>query len=232
MPDLFHWLLDRREVQRDDRRQHEPVLQSRRAAAGRPSCSERFGLPTAFLGRIEQPGTKLGPLRASVAAETGLQAEVVLPGSHDTASAVMAVPAHSRPGQRPDWCYISLGTWALMGVESPGPVINDKVLQLELHQRRRGRQHDPAVEEHCRPVADAGMPADLEPGGRDWNWEDLNRLSAAAPPLRFVHQSRRRRVPGPRRHAARRFAISAGGRASRFPATKARCSAAPWTAWR
>ena len=51
----------------------------------------------------------------------------------------MAVPAQSKPGQRPDWCYLSLGTWALMGIESPQPVINDQVLATELHQRgRRG----------------------------------------------------------------------------------------------
>ena len=72
------------------------------------------------------PGTTLGPLRSAVAAETGLHsAKVVLPGSHDTASAVMPANGGPRrqgggsPGRRssPHWCYVSLGTWALLGVE-------------------------------------------------------------------------------------------------------------------
>jgi rhamnulokinase len=61
---------------------------------------------------------------------TGLKsAKIVLPGSHDTASAVMSVPAASPVGQT-DWAYISLGTWALMGIESPKPVVNDTVAEL------------------------------------------------------------------------------------------------------
>jgi rhamnulokinase len=54
---------------------------------------EALGLPTHILGDVVQPGTVLGPLRASVAEEAGVAAvPVVLPGSHDAASAVAAVP--------------------------------------------------------------------------------------------------------------------------------------------
>jgi rhamnulokinase len=42
----------------------------------------------------------------------------------------MAVPAASQPGAKPDWCYISSGTWSLMGVEVPEPVINDTCREL------------------------------------------------------------------------------------------------------
>ena len=42
--------------------------------------------------------------------------------------AVMAVPAVGQTGGQPDWCYISLGTWALMGIESPEPVVTDEVM--------------------------------------------------------------------------------------------------------
>jgi rhamnulokinase len=145
---------------------------------------EKFGLPSGILGPIEPPGTKLGRLRASVAAETGLSAAgVVLPGSHDTASAVMAVPAHSRPGQRPDWCYISLGTWALMGIESPAPVVNDQVLQLNFTNeggvgntiRLLKNITGLWLVQECRRV--------WNQSGRKWGWEDLNKLSAAAKPL-------------------------------------------------
>jgi rhamnulokinase len=90
-----------------------------------------FALPTTILGPVAQPGTVLGPLRPSVAAEAGAGAvPVVLPGSHDTASAVAAVPARGEPGaSAPGWCYISSGTWSLMGVEIPAPLISDKTLE-------------------------------------------------------------------------------------------------------
>src|SRR5439155_9492852 len=65
--------------------------------------------------------------RADVASECGASGEipVIAPGCHDTASAVAAVPASGH-----DWCYISSGTWSLMGVEIPAPIINEKSLRL------------------------------------------------------------------------------------------------------
>ena len=121
------------------------------------------------------------PLRSGVAAETGLaDTRVVLPGSHDTASAVMAVPAASRPGERPDWCYISLGTWALMGVESPQPVVTDAVLRHNFTNeggvggttRLLKNITGLWIVQECRRA--------WNQAGRNWGWEDLNRLSAEA----------------------------------------------------
>ncbi len=55
---------------------------------------------------------------------------VIAPACHDTASAVAAVPAAPAPaGADTDWCYISSGTWSLMGVELDKPIINDKSLK-------------------------------------------------------------------------------------------------------
>ena len=89
-----------------------------------------LGLPPRMLGDISQPGRCLGPLLRSVAGVTGLNGvNVVLPGSHDTASAVVAVPAAATAG-KPDWCYISLGTWALMGLEVDCPVVNRAALAM------------------------------------------------------------------------------------------------------
>ncbi len=66
-----------------------------------------------------------------MANDTGLNnVDVILPGTHDTASAVMAVPAASVPGSKPNWCYISSGTWSLMGVESPEPIVSDRCREL------------------------------------------------------------------------------------------------------
>ena len=183
VPDLFHWLLTgikcNEMTEASTSQFYNPV--SRRWAT---ELLERFGLPTGILGKIEQPGTNLGPLRPNLAAESGLSAaDVILPGSHDTASAVMAVPAASQPGERPDWCYISLGTWALMGIESPQPVINDKVLDLNF-------TNEGGVGNTIRLLKNiTGMWLVQEcrrtwnQAGRNWDWEDLNKLSAAAKPL-------------------------------------------------
>ena len=56
---------------------------------------------------------------------------VIAPATHDTASAVAAVPAagSSSSSAPPDWCYLSSGTWSLLGVEVPQPVINDETMR-------------------------------------------------------------------------------------------------------
>ncbi|MGA2035413.1 MAG: rhamnulokinase family protein [Thermoguttaceae bacterium] len=182
MPDLMHWLLT---GVKSNEMTNASTTQFFDPVRGDWSCEllERFDLPTRILGPIVPPGTRLGPLRTAVAAEAGLTAQVVLPGTHDTASAVMAVPAHSRPGVRPDWCYISLGTWALMGIESPRPVVNDKVLQLNFTNEGGVGNTTRLLKnisglwlvQECRRA--------WNQAGRDWGWEDLNRLTASAAPL-------------------------------------------------
>lgn len=78
---------------------------------------ERLDLPTGLLPEVVPPGTRLGRVRADVAEATGLDgALVVAPASHDTASAVAAVPAVGT-----DFAFISLGTWSLVGAEIPKP---------------------------------------------------------------------------------------------------------------
>ena len=182
VPDLFHWLLTG--VQANEMTEAS-TSQFYNPVTGKWATEllEKFGLPTHFLGPISQPGTQLGPLRAAVASESGLSAQVILPGSHDTASAVLAVPAQSKPGARPDWCYISLGTWALMGIESPRPVVTDKVLELNF-------TNEGGVGNTTRLLKNiSGMWLVQEcrrawnKDGRNWGWEDLNTLSAAARPL-------------------------------------------------
>jgi rhamnulokinase len=89
---------------------------------------DKLGLPKSILPEIVPPGTCLGPLLASVAEPAGLPGgQVFATGGHDTACAVAAAPAEGR-----DWLYISSGTWSLMGAELDEPVINDRVLPMNL----------------------------------------------------------------------------------------------------
>ena len=78
-----------------------------------------LGLPKHIFPEMKAPGSILGMLTDEVAAEVGFQCNVVLPASHDTGSAVMAVPSMGK-----ETVYISSGTWSLMGVESPVAICN------------------------------------------------------------------------------------------------------------
>lgn len=84
------------------------------------ALAERVGIPAGLLPELVDPGTVLGHLRPEIAARIGADVPVVAVGSHDTASAVVAVPLAS-----PRAAYISCGTWGLVGVELAGPVVTD-----------------------------------------------------------------------------------------------------------
>ena len=80
-------------------------------------------LPTHVLGQIAPTGTIVGELLPHVASHVGAPEglKVVAPASHDTAAAVAAVPAE----EGSEWCYVSSGTWSLMGAELSEPCLTD-----------------------------------------------------------------------------------------------------------
>lgn len=82
--------------------------------------ADALGVPTRILPALVDPGTPLGALSAAPAALVGRALDVVAVASHDTASAVAAVPA-----TRQDFAYISCGTWGLVGLELHGPVLSE-----------------------------------------------------------------------------------------------------------
>ncbi len=183
MPDLFHWLLTGikgNELTNATTTQlFNPVSKS-----WSQKLIEGFDLPGHIFGEILLPGTTLGKLRPHVAEETGLGGtHVVLPGTHDTASAVAAVPAKSEPGKMPDWCYISSGTWSLMGVEVPRPVISERC--AELNFTNEGGVYDTTrllkniaglwLVQECRRI--------WKQHGHEYGYSDLVRMSQEATPL-------------------------------------------------
>jgi len=82
----------------------------------------RLDLPTGFLCPIIPPGTYLGKTIDAP------HVPVYATAGHDTASAVAAVPAE----EGDNWCYISSGTWSLMGLEMDRPVIDARSLALNV----------------------------------------------------------------------------------------------------
>ncbi len=141
-----------------------------------------FGLPGKILGTLVPPGTVLGPLRTAVATETGVNpAPVIAPATHDTGSAIAAVPA-----QGVSWAYISSGTWSLMGAELDAPLINDQVQRYNFTNEGGVGGTTRFLKnivglwlvQECRRT--------WERAGQSYTYEELMRLAEAAPPLGSV----------------------------------------------
>ena len=125
IPDLFNFWLTGRKVCEFTDATTTQFYDPQRKEWSKEICSA-LSLPYEILPEIVQPGTQLGTLLPSVAAETGLrEIPVIAPACHDTGSAVAAVPVQSE-----DWAYISSGTWSLMGIEIPKPIVTDQALAL------------------------------------------------------------------------------------------------------
>ena len=87
---------------------------------------QAMGVDQSIMQEIVLPGTLLGPIKPEVQRETGSkEIPVIAVASHDTASAIVSVPATGK-----NWAYISSGTWSLMGVESDRPLISKEILDL------------------------------------------------------------------------------------------------------
>ncbi len=88
---------------------------------------EMLGYPRNIFTKIEKPGYVLGNLTEAIQKEVGYNCKVVLPATHDTGSAVIAVPSNSD-----DVLYISSGTWSLMGTELKEAICTQKSMNLNL----------------------------------------------------------------------------------------------------
>ena len=123
VPDLLHfWLCGRAVCERTNASTTQLYDPSSRGWS--EAILRTYQLPPALFPKIVEPGTDLGPLLDVVADATGLHgARVVVPATHDTASAVAATPL-SGPGA----AYISSGTWSLVGMETDAPVLTPAVL--------------------------------------------------------------------------------------------------------
>jgi len=142
----------------------------------------RLGIPTHIFPPVVQPGTILGPLLQHVAEETGARGiALVAPGTHDTGSAVAAVPAESD-----DYAYLSSGTWSLIGVESRQAVINQKTLAFNFTNeggvcntiRLLKNITGLWLIQECRRV--------WQQEGAQLSWNDITAMAAGAPAFTAV----------------------------------------------
>jgi len=125
MPDLFNFWLTGEKAQ-----EYTNATTTQCYDTGKREWAEelisRFNLPRKIFGEVASTGTIIGDVRARVREELGIgSVKVALPATHDTGSAVIAVPARGE-----NWAYISCWTWALIGAETREPVIDEKSLRF------------------------------------------------------------------------------------------------------
>lgn len=113
LPDYFHFLLTGRTVT-EYTNATTTQLVSPETRSWNITLIKKLGLPESIFQPIQLPGYELGQLTKDMQMEIGYNCKVVLPATHDTGSAVMAVP-----GIQKEILYISSGTWSLMGTELP-----------------------------------------------------------------------------------------------------------------
>jgi rhamnulokinase len=150
------------------------------------SMLARLGIPSQIFGQIVPPGTVLGVLRSTLAGDINRNpVKVIAAAGHDTACAVAAVPATSL-----DYIYLSSGTWSLMGIESPQPIINQQSLASNL-------TNEGGVNGTFRVLKNIVGMWLLQECRREWalqgqsfSYAELTQMAAQAPPLQsFVRPS-------------------------------------------
>ena len=105
------------------------LLTSQKKRDWEPEICKKLGLRTDIFNTLAEPGTLLGPLKASICEELEIDPiDVVIPATHDTASAEAGIPV-KYPEKK--WGFISLGTWALAGIERDEPVMDPGIVPLE-----------------------------------------------------------------------------------------------------
>jgi rhamnulokinase len=127
LPDLFgYWLTG--EVGAERTNASTTQLYDVRTGEWSIDLAKRLSIPWSILPPLRDPGSIVGPLLPEVAADLGVTgaASVIAVGSHDTASAVVAVPATSG-----SFAYISSGTWSLVGLELDRPVLTEEARRAD-----------------------------------------------------------------------------------------------------
>lgn len=190
-----------------------------------PELLEVAGVSPDLLAPLVSPGERLGTVRPELAATLGIgEVPVVAIGSHDTASAVLAVPA--APDTDPV-AYISSGTWSLIGLELPVPVATEEA-------RAAGFTNEAGVDGTVRFLKNVtGMwlvsesIRQWEEDGAQVELEELLADAASAPSNRFRIEPTDEEFLAPGRMADRVIAVARplaqDGTSPRTPAEVVRC---------
>ena len=182
MPDFFHWCLSAVKVAEFTNATTTQFFHPTKRAWSY-DLLKSFNLSTAMLPGVVSPGTRIGSLHKSVANRCGLnRVAVIAPASHDTGSAVAAVPTNQT--EQGTWAYLSSGTWSLMGLEVREAQLSKSVLDFNL-------TNEGGVDGTYRLLKNiTGLwlvqqcKRKFEAKGKKLNYSQLVHLAKAAPPLR------------------------------------------------
>lgn len=192
IPDYFHYLLTGVQKQEYTNATSTNLVNAAKKTWDR-ELLDALGLPRRLFGPLSMPGTEVGPLKPEIAAQVGFQTTVVLPATHDTGSAFLAVPAEDNRA-----VYLSSGTWSLLGVENEAPITTEEsrrqnftneggawyryrylknIMGLWMIQSiRRELNGVDYVEGKER----AAWALDVQPGEKQWSFPDLIAAAEAA----------------------------------------------------
>jgi rhamnulokinase len=154
---------------------------------------ERLSIPAHILPDIVQPGTIIGHIHKGILEDCGFDRDVpvVAVASHDTASAVAAIP-----DMGPDSVFISSGTWSLMGTEVPHPNVSASARQLQF--TNEGAAHGGYL--LMKNLAGLWIIQECqrhwEREGRHLDWSDVLEAAACAPPFRSLLEPNESRFEG------------------------------------
>lgn len=181
MPDLFHhWLCGAAVCEWTNATTTQCL--DVRTGGWATDLLDRLGIPARPFPDVVPPATVLGPLRRRPAQSPSLRdTAVVAPATHDTGSAVAAVPFRHR-----DAAYISAGSWSLVGLELAAPLLGETTFASNL-------TNEGGVEGRSRLLRNVNglwllgeCRRSWAEGGRRWGFEELVRMAGEAPALRSL----------------------------------------------
>jgi sugar (pentulose or hexulose) kinase len=177
VPDLINYWLTGRAVSEYTDATTSQIFDARNGVWSEEIISA-MGFPKHIFPEIVAPGTLLGGLRPALAKELGCDAKVVVPATHDTGSAVAAVPAEEQ-----DFVWISSGTWSIIGTNTPAPIINTDSYTSNftneggINKTNRFSKNVTGlwIVQQCRN--------DWRKMGKDYSYTELTQLAQTAPHL-------------------------------------------------
>lgn len=187
MPDLLHYFFSGQKVNEATIASTTQMVNPSTGKWNKPLLA-KLNLPSGMLGKIIPAGTAIGTLRPAIANDLGMpelaSLKVIVPGSHDTASAIAAVPLD--PNFKGKWAYISSGTWSLIGAELDKPIVTDASCKA-------GFTNERGVNDKIRFLRNiAGLwlvqecRRDLKRKGKDYTYAQLAELASKSQPMRTL----------------------------------------------
>lgn len=177
VPDLLNYFLTGRAVNEYTNASTTQLFDAKKRDWDRELIAS-LGLPEKIFGDIIKPGTVIGPLSKELADELGGNADVIAVGSHDTASAVAAAPLKNK-----DCAYLSSGTWSLMGLEEPEPIITKESAKFNITNEGGVCDTIRFLKNICGMWLLQECKRNWEAGDAELSWKVLDEATESADPM-------------------------------------------------